>query len=173
MRRHFERIADSTDRRIIIYNIPYRTGVNLSNDAVLALAKIPNIVGIKDCCASFAQSVDLLRRRPDGFGVLTGEDAQFYTMLALGGDGGILASAHYRPRTFVEVFKLTAANDHQGARACWSSIEPAVRVFFREPNPMPIKHWLWRRGLIESPECRLPLTGASEALAREIDALPE
>lgn len=173
LRRHFERIADSTDRRIIIYNIPYRTGVNLSNDTVLALAKLRNVVGIKDCCASFGQSVDLLRRRPEGFAVLTGEDAQFYTALALGGDGGILASAHYRPRAFVEVFKHMAANDHRAARACWSSLELAARVFFKEPNPMPIKHWLWGRGLIDSPECRLPLTRVSESLAKEIDALPE
>ncbi len=171
MRRHFERIAESTDRRILIYNIPYRTGVNLSNDTVLALSKVPNIVGIKDCCANLAQSVDLLRRRPGGFAVLTGEDAQFYTTLALGGDGGILASAHYQPRRFVEVFEHMVANDHGGALGVWSSIEAAVRAFFREPNPMPIKHWLWRQGLIESPECRLPLTRVSERLGKEIEAL--
>jgi 4-hydroxy-tetrahydrodipicolinate synthase len=64
-----------------------------------------------------------------------------------------------------------AANDHRGALAVWSSIETAVRVFFKEPNPMPIKYWLWRQGLIESPECRLPLTGVSERLAREIENL--
>ena len=171
MLQHFERIADATDRRIIIYNIPYRTGVNLSNDTVLALSRLSNVVGIKDCCANFAQSIDLLRRRPEGFAVLTGEDAQFYTSLALGADGGILASAHYMTPRFVEVFRLMAANDHQAARRVWSSIEPAVRLFFKEPNPMPIKHWLWRRGLIESPECRLPLTRVSEGMAREIEKL--
>ena len=171
IRRHFERIADSTDRRILIYNIPYRTGVNLSNDTVLALSRLPNMVGIKDCCANLAQSVDLLRRRPSGFAVLTGEDAQFYTTLGLGGDGGILASAHYQPRSFAEVFERMAANDHRGAFAVWSSIETAVRVFFKEPNPMPIKHWLWRQGLIESPECRLPLTRVSERLGEEIEAM--
>ena len=68
------------------------------------------------------------------------------------------------------MFRHIAANDHQAARAGWSSIEPATRVFFKEPNPMPIKHWLWRRGLIESPECRLPLTQVSTSLAEEIDA---
>jgi len=170
IRRHFEAIADSTDRSIIIYNIPYRTGVNLSNDTVLALSSIPNIVAIKDCCASLAQSADLLRRRPTGFSVITGEDAQYYTTLALGGDGGILASAHYQTQTFVEVFRLLVANDQQAAHLRWSTIEPATRLFFREPNPMPIKHWLWRRGLIDSPECRLPMTQVSSGLAKEIDA---
>jgi len=173
IRQHFERISDATDRRIVIYNIPYRTGINLSNDAMLALANLPNVVGIKDCCANLSQSADLLRRRPAGLSVLTGEDALFYTTLALGGDGGILASAHYQPSIFVEVFERMAANDHQGARAVWSSIEPAARVFFREPNPMPIKYWLWRQGLIESPECRLPLTRVSGELAQEIETLDD
>jgi len=170
MRQHFEEIAGATDRRILIYNIPYRTGVNLSNDTALALGKVPNVVGIKDSCANLAQSVDLLRRRPPGFSVLTGEDAQFYTTLALGGDGGILASAHFCPRALVEIFERMVANDHHGARSLWSSVEGRVRTLFAEPNPMPVKYWLWRRGLIDSPECRLPLTRISTGLAKEIDA---
>jgi 4-hydroxy-tetrahydrodipicolinate synthase len=85
MREHFTRIAAATDRKILIYNIPYRTGVNLSNDTVLALSEVPNIVGIKDSCANLAQSLDLLRRRPATFSVMTGEDALYYTMLAHGG----------------------------------------------------------------------------------------
>ena len=172
IREHFRRVAESTDRPILIYNIPYRTGVNLSNDSVLELSEVPNIVGVKDCCASLPQTIDLLRRRPKGFAVMTGEDALFYTTLALGGEGGILSSAHYRPKTFVEVFERLADNDHQAARTLWSGLEGATRLLFREPNPMPIKHWLWRCGLIRSPECRLPLTKISTALAEEIDRLP-
>ena len=91
---HFRAIAESTDRNVLIYNIPYRTGVNLSNDSLLSLSETPNIVGIKDSCANVAQSIDLLLKKPPGFSVMTGEDALFYTMLALGADGGILASAH-------------------------------------------------------------------------------
>ena len=93
MREHFTRIAEATDRKVIIYNIPYRTGVNLANDTLLRLAEIPNIVGVKDSCANLAQSLELLRRRPAGFAVMTGEDALFYTMLAHGADGGILAAS--------------------------------------------------------------------------------
>src|SRR5262249_3969910 len=92
MREHFTRVAEATDRPILIYNIPYRTGVNLTNETLLALARIPNIAGVKDSSGSIAQSLELLRQRPPGFAVLTGEDAYFYTMLAHGGDGGILAS---------------------------------------------------------------------------------
>jgi len=169
MREHFRCIAEATDRPILIYNIPYRTGVNLTNDTLLGLAEIPNIVGVKDSSGSIAQSLELLRQRPDGFSVLTGEDAYFYTMLAHGGDGGILAAAHVETAVFLAVYERMAANDHQGARKAWSRVEPLVPLLFKEPNPMPIKHCLWRQGLIGSPECRLPLTRVSEALAAELE----
>jgi len=72
LREHFARIAEATDRPIAIYNIPYRTAVNLTNDTLLELAELPNIVGVKDSCGVLSQSLDLLRRRPDGFAVVTG-----------------------------------------------------------------------------------------------------
>ena len=170
MRAHFTRIAEATDRPILIYNIPYRTGVNLTNETLLELSLIPNIVGVKDSSGIIAQSLDLLRRRPHGFAVLTGEDAYFYTMLAHGGDGGILASAHVETALFLTVSERMAATDHQGARKAWSRLEALVPLLFKEPNPMPIKHCLWRQGLIGSPECRLPLTRVSDALGAELDS---
>jgi 4-hydroxy-tetrahydrodipicolinate synthase len=171
LREHFTRIAGATDRKVVIYNIPYRTGVNLANDTLLRLAEIPNIVGVKDSCASLAQSLELLRRRPAGFAVMTGEDALFYTMLAHGADGGILAAAHLGTEVFVAVAERMAANDHQAARALWLRVEPLVPRLFQEANPMPLKHCLSRQGLIKSPECRLPLTRISPELAAELDGL--
>jgi 4-hydroxy-tetrahydrodipicolinate synthase len=171
LREHFTRLAEATDRAILIYNIPYRTGVNLANETLLALAELPNVAGVKDSSGNLAQSLELLRRRPGGFAVLTGEDAYFYTMLAHGGDGGILAAAHLETETFLAVHERMAANDHHGARALWSRLEPSIPRLFAEPNPMPVKHCLWRNGLIRSPECRLPLTRVSPALARELDRL--
>jgi 4-hydroxy-tetrahydrodipicolinate synthase len=171
MREHFTRVAGATDRPILIYNIPYRTGVNLANETLLALAAIPNIAGVKDSSGNIAQSLDLLRQRPAGFTVLTGEDAFFYTMLAHGGDGGILASAHVETATFLSVYERMVANDHQGALKAWSRLEPMVPLLFKEPNPVPIKHCLWRQGLIASAECRLPLTRVSDTLAKDLDRL--
>ena len=171
MREHFTQVAGATDRPILIYNIPYRTGVNLTNESLLALAEVPNIAGVKDSSGNIAQSLDLLRQRPAGFAVLTGEDAFFYTMLAHGGDGGILASSHVETATFLSVYERMAANDHQGALKAWSRLEAIVPLLFREPNPMPIKHCLWRQGLIASAACRLPLTRVSDALARDLDRL--
>jgi 4-hydroxy-tetrahydrodipicolinate synthase len=171
MREHFTRVAEATDRPILIYNIPYRTGVNIANETLLALAAIPNIAGVKDSSGNITQSLDLLRQRPAGFAVLTGEDAFFYTMLAHGGDGGILASAHVETATFLSVYERMVANDHQGALKAWSRLEPMVPLLFKEPNPVPIKHCLWRQGLIASSECRLPLTRVSDALAKDLDRL--
>jgi 4-hydroxy-tetrahydrodipicolinate synthase len=91
--RHFAALAQATDRPILIYNIPYRTGVNMTNETLLRLAEVPSIIGLKDCAADAAQSAELLRRKPAGFSVLTGEDAQFHAALAQGADGAILATA--------------------------------------------------------------------------------
>jgi 4-hydroxy-tetrahydrodipicolinate synthase len=169
VQQHFAAIADATDRQILIYNVPYRTSVNLANETLLRLAERRNIVGVKDSSGRIAQSLDLLAHRPSGFAVLTGEDALYFTMLCNGADGGILASAHLATERFVEVGRLVAANDHVAARTIWSPLQGIVAKLFQEANPMPIKHCLWRQGLIASPECRLPLSSISGALARELD----
>lgn len=169
MREHFTQIAAATDRQIVIYNIPYRTGVNLINDTLLELAERPNVVGVKDSSGNLAQSIELLRRRPAGFSVMTGEDNYYYTMLAHGGDGGILASAHLETAAFVSVFERMMAHDHRGARRSWSDLETLVPLLFREANPIPIKYCLWRQGLLRSPECRLPLTRVSPSLTAALD----
>jgi 4-hydroxy-tetrahydrodipicolinate synthase len=167
---HFRAIAAATDRNVLIYNIPYRTAVNLSNDSLLELAEVPNITGVKDSSGSIAQSLELLQRKPADFSVLTGEDALFFTMMANGADGGILAASHLMTAGFVEVRRRFAANDVAGARAAWAPLASFVPLLFAEANPMPIKYLLWRQGLIASPECRLPLTRISDALARRLDA---
>jgi 4-hydroxy-tetrahydrodipicolinate synthase len=168
---HFRRIAAATDRDVLIYNIPYRTAVNLLNDSLLELAQVPNIVGVKDSSGSIAQSLELLARKPVDFSVLTGEDALYFTMMANGADGGILAASHLMTAGFVEVGRRFAANDLAGARAAWAPLASFVPLLFAEANPMPIKYLLWRQGLIASPECRLPLTRISDALARRLDAV--
>lgn len=170
---HFRRIALATDRDVLIYNIPYRTAVNLSNDSLLELAEVRNIVGVKDSSGSMAQSLDLLARKPADFSVLTGEDALYFTMMANGADGGILAASHLMTERFVEVGRRFAANDVAGARAAWAPLASFVPLLFAEANPMPIKYLLWRQGLIASPECRLPLTKISDGLARRLDSMLE
>jgi len=166
--RHFAALAGATDKPIIVYNIPYRTGVNLTNATLLRLAALSNIVGVKDCCVDQAQSFDLMRARPEGFAVLTGEDALFYGALAHGADGGILAAAHVETARFAAVRNALIAGRREEALDDWRDLVDLARLLFAEPNPAPIKHWLWRAGLIDSPEVRLPMMQVSDALATRI-----
>jgi 4-hydroxy-tetrahydrodipicolinate synthase len=166
--RHFATLAGATDRPIIVYNIPYRTGVNLANATLLRLAELPNIVGVKDCCADQMQTFDLLRARPEGFAVLTGEDALFYGAVAHGGDGGILAAAHVETARYATVRDALVAGRREEALREWHDLVDLARLLFAEPNPAPIKHWLWRAGIIDSPELRLPMMPVSDALAARI-----
>lgn len=169
MELHFGALADRAEHPVSLYNIPYRTGVNLGNETMLRLAGHPNIIGLKDCCANRDQSLDLLRRRPDDFAVLTGEDAQYLEALSDGADGGILASAHVETGTFAEIRNLLAAGERDAALARWQTIADLTRLLFAEPSPAPIKYWLWRTGLIESAEVRLPMTEVSPELAARLD----
>jgi 4-hydroxy-tetrahydrodipicolinate synthase len=168
---HFEGLADATARPIMLYNIPYRTGVNLGNETTLRLAERSNIVGVKDCCGDTLQSVELLRKRPRGFSVLTGEDALFYGALVRGSDGGILASAHVHTEAFANVRDRLKAGDRLRASAAWRQLADIPRLLFSEPSPAPLKYWLWRAGLIASPEVRLPMTPVTSQLAAELDGL--
>ena len=171
---HFTQLADRASRPIVLYNIPYRTAVNIDNDTLLELAQHPNIVGLKDCCADRNRSIDLLRRRPDGFRVLTGEDAQYHNALVDGADGAILLSAHVETEAFAAVRTMLWEGNQEGAEAQWRNVGALTRLLFAEPSPSPAKHWLWRTGLIDSPEVRLPMVEVSAELAalldREIDS---
>src|SRR5262249_29484616 len=171
---HFATLAGRTPRPALVFNIPYRTGVNMTNDTLLRLAQIQNIVGVKDCCADQVQSFDLMRARPESFAVMTGEDALLYAALTQGADGGILAAAHVETARFAAIRGMLLAGDHRAALSAWRSLVDVARLLFAEPSPAPIKHWLWRAGLIDSAEVRAPMMPVSEALAarieREMDA---
>jgi len=166
---HFTQLADHASWPLVLYNIPYRTAVNIDNDTLLELARHPNIVGLKDCCADRNLSIDLLRRRPDGFRVLTGEDAQYHNALVDGADGAILLSAHVETAAFAAVRTLLWEGNQEGAEAQWRGVADLTRLLFTEPSPSPAKHWLWRTGLIDSPEVRLPMVEVGAELAALLD----
>lgn len=168
---HFLRISEATDRDIILYNIPYRTGRNVENETLYRLAELENIVGLKDASGDIKQTMELLRQPPANFSILTGEDIFFYLTLVLGGQGGILASAHLNTSQFIEIYDNVKKNDHQAALAVWEKIAPIIPLLFEEPNPSPIKYCLGRLGLIRSAETRLPLMPVSESLQHKLDSL--
>jgi 4-hydroxy-tetrahydrodipicolinate synthase len=167
---HFTALADHAAWPIVLYNIPYRTGVSLTNETLLQLALHPNIAGMKDCGADRAQSIDFLARRPPGFRVLTGEDALYHEALADGADGAILLSAHIETDTFAAVRMHLAADEHDAAAACWRRVSELTRLLFDEPSPAPTKYWLARAGLIASAEVRLPMIEVSAELAARLEA---
>lgn len=166
---HFKAIAERTHLKIIVYNIPYRTGRNIENETLFKLAELPNIIGVKDSCGNINQSMDLIFNRPDDFSVLTGEDVMYYSTLALGGDGGILAAAHLKTEKFVSIANAIMNNDHKKALNEWKNVEQFIPFLFKEPNPAPIKYCLTKMGLMDSDELRLPLTGISNILKRKLD----
>lgn len=166
---HFKSIADETKLNIIVYNIPYRTGTNIENDTIYRLAEIKNIVGLKDSCGDIKQTMSLLMNPPKDFSILTGEDLLFYLTLTMGGHGGILASSHLKTEKFVEVYNKVKENDTKAAFEVWKELYDFIPLLFKEPNPAPIKHYLNELGLIISSEVRLPLTGISEPLKKQLN----
>jgi 4-hydroxy-tetrahydrodipicolinate synthase len=167
---HFTALADHACWPIVLYNIPYRTGVNITNDTLLRLAEHPNIVGLKDCCADRAQSADLLRRRPAHFRVLNGDDAHYWDALCDGADGAILLSAHVETQNFAAVRTLLREGNREAAQAGWNGISSLTKLLFEEPSPSPAKYWLSRTGLIDSCEVRLPMVEVGAELAARLDA---
>ena len=165
---HFNAISQSTDLDIMLYNIPYRTGRNIENETLFKLAEKKNIIGVKDASGDYNKTIDLLLNRPEGFSVLTGEDNLFYSSLLLGGDGGIMASAHLRTKDFIQVYNDIKNNDHQKALKTWRELSKFIPLLFKEPNPTPIKYILEQKGLIDSAEVRLPLVGITEELKKEL-----
>ena len=166
---HFEALADHAAWPIALYNIPYRCAVNITNQTMLRLAEHKNIVGLKDCGASREQSIALLRDRPKDFRVLTGEDANYFEALSDGADGGIVLSAHVETATFAAIHSEHKRGNHDAALARWHEVAELTRLLFAEPSPAPAKYWLWRCGLIDSPEVRLPMVEVSSELAATID----
>ena len=166
---HFTQLADHAAWPLVLYNIPYRTAVNIDNDTLLQLAAHPNIAGMKDCGANREQSIELLRRRPAGFRVLTGEDAEYHNALIDGADGAILLSAHVETAAFAAVRTLLWEGNQEGAEKQWREVGALTKLLFTEPSPSPAKHWLWRTGLIDSPEVRLPMVEVSTELAATLE----
>lgn len=167
---HFKAIANSTNLDIILYNIPYRTGRNIENATLRKLSDFNNIVALKDASGNMTQTTDLLINRPDNLSILTGEDYHLFSTLALGGDGGILASAHINTTAYIKLYEAIQRNDLIKALSIWKSLAKYIPLLFKEPNPAPLKYILKKQGLIISDNLRLPLTSISQDLQKIIDS---
>lgn len=168
LRDWFERLADASRAPVVLYDIPYRTGATLTQQTLLALAAHDNIVAIKDCGGN-AQTTQALIA--DGrLSVLAGEDHQLLGTLALGGQGAIIASAHFRPEMFVAIWRAVVEGRIEQARHLFHALMPLIQALFAEPNPGPAKALLARLGWLAD-TLRPPMTPASPALADQLAAL--
>ncbi len=164
---HFRAVAEVTDRPIVIYNIPARTGRNIEVNTVSVLARIPNVLGIKDASGDINQAMSIIARTKN-FSILSGEDHLLFPICCLGGQGGIMASAHVLPGLFVKMVEAAAAGDLVEARRLHYHLLPLVKVMFKEPNPAPAKAAMKLMGVISSDEMRLPLLSVSAACREDI-----
>ncbi|GAA4936574.1 4-hydroxy-tetrahydrodipicolinate synthase [Nonomuraea thailandensis] len=167
---HFEALAEETPVPLVIYHIPYRTGQAVSAGTLRALGRHPMIAGMKYAAGGITQeTVELLADPPEGFEVVCGDDVFVSPLLAMGAVGGILASAHVETARFVELAEAWHAGDVVRARALGRRLARLSASLFAEPNPTVLKGVLHARGLIPTPDVRLPLVPASaEAVSQAL-----
>jgi 4-hydroxy-tetrahydrodipicolinate synthase len=161
MYQHFKKIAESVEIPVILYNVPGRTVADMSNDTILRLAKIPNIVGVKDATGNLARGTDLLRLAPASFAVYSGDDATAMALMFCGGRGNISVTANVAPRAMHELCVAAMAGRTAEAIAINNKVLPLHNKLFVEPNPLPVKWALKEMGLISS-GIRLPLVNLSD-----------
>ncbi|MFE6749605.1 dihydrodipicolinate synthase family protein [Kitasatospora purpeofusca] len=161
---HFRALAEASSVPLVFYHIPYRTGQQLSGAALLELAALPGVVGVKYATGGVDQAaVELLASAPAGFSVLGGDDAVLAPLLALGAAGGILASAHLATARWVELAEAWRAGDAARARVLGHRLAGLAVAAFAAPNPAVVKGVLHAQGRIPTPDVRLPLLPAGAA----------
>jgi 4-hydroxy-tetrahydrodipicolinate synthase len=164
---HFTRLAADSPVPLVVYNIPYRTGVSLSLETLRELARMPGIAGIKHAVGSVDHDTVLLLAGPlDDFAVLAGDDMFASPLLALGAAGAILASAHLCTSEYAALIAAWQAGDAARGREAGHRLAPLAAALFAEPNPAVIKGVLHALGQIPSPAVRLPLLPASQDSVR-------
>ncbi len=157
---HFKAIAEAADIPLLVYNVPSRTGSNIEASTMLRLAEVPGIVAVKEASGDFGQVMEIIRNRPEGFHVLSGDDWAALAVIALGGDGVVSVVANEVPRTMREMVDAAMVGRWDRARELHYQILPLMNANFIETNPIPVKTVLAMMGLIDE-NYRLPLVPPS------------
>ena len=164
---HFKHIAGQTDLPIILYNVPGRTASNMSVETTLELAKIPNVVAVKEASGDMEQIMNIIHNRPAGFGVLSGDDALTMPLVACGADGVISVVSNAFPKLFSQMVALTGGPEHEKARKIHLELLYITKLFFSEGNPGGVKESLKHQGIMDR-HMRLPLVQVSNSLSQKI-----
>ena len=158
---HFKTVAGAINLPIVLYNVPSRTGCDLSVETTLRLSQIENIVGLKDATGDVARGATLIQALPKGFAVYSGDDSTTCDLLEVGAAGCISVTANVAPAQMADMCKRALAGDMASARAIDDQVRALHGTLFLESNPIPVKYAMGKMGLIE-PTMRLPLTPLSE-----------
>lgn len=164
----FRTVADASSVPVILYDIPYRTGIAFEQATLLRIVAHEGIVAIKDCGGNLSNTLALLASGQ--VDVLCGEDVQLFNALCLGASGAIAASAHVHTERFVALHQQIRDGQLAAGRHTFFQLLPLIHTLFSEPNPAPVKAALALAGLIGS-ELREPMQRASEALVQRLRAL--
>lgn len=167
---YFKAVAEETDRQVILYNVPGRTGTNMKPETTLRLAEIPNVTAVKEASGDLAQIIDIKRQAPEGFSVLSGNDDQTLPLMACGADGVISVASNVAPEQMKALTRAVASSDLKEAIRLNNSLMPLYHACFVESNPIPVKAALSLMGLC-SDEMRLPLlpaTGGTRTLLADV-----
>ncbi len=164
---HFKAINDAVAVPQILYNVPGRTAVDMSNDTVLRLAQLDNIVGIKDATGDLARGVDLIERCGEVLAIYSGDDPTAMELMLAGGNGNISVTANVAPALMAQLCTLALAGDRAQAERVNARLAPLNKALFLESNPIPVKWALCQRGLIGD-GIRLPLTTLDERYHTEV-----
>ena len=168
---HYRSVAEASPVPVVMYNVPGRTGVNIAAETALAIAaECPNVIGIKEASGNISQVMEILRNRPQGFRVISGDDALTYPLLALGADGVISVIANALPKETSDMVHLALKGDLKHALPIHYRLLPLMHAIFDEGNPTGIKALLEAQGRITN-ILRLPLVKASKQLTNKLTTL--
>ena len=161
---HYRALASAVDCPVIIYNVPGRTASNVLPETILTLAAIENIAGVKEASGDVDQVMTLIRERPEGFIILSGDDALTFPLLAAGADGVISVVANLAPTLMSQMVEKALGGDYEGARELHYRLLPLMRAIFVETNPIPVKAALEIMGHRQA-HFRLPLVRPTPEVA--------
>lgn len=165
---HYKAVSEASPLPIVLYNVPGRTGSNMSAETTLRLARdFDNIVAIKEASGSLDQCTAILKDRPEGFMVISGDDTLSLPIIASGGDGVISVVANPFPKAYSELISASLNSDLQAARKRQYQLFDIINMLFAEGNPAGAKCVLKQLGVISSEHVRLPLVPVSEKLRAE------
>ncbi|MGZ4789465.1 MAG: 4-hydroxy-tetrahydrodipicolinate synthase [Terriglobales bacterium] len=167
---HFKAIAESVDKPLVLYNVPGRTAANIEPATLARLAAIKNIVAVKEASGSITQIAEVCNIVPEGFAVLSGDDAVTLPVISLGGVGIISVASNEIPREMAEMTRAALANDWDKARSLQRKYLPLMQANFLESNPIPVKAVLAMMGRIEE-NYRLPMLPAKKETKAKLEKI--